>query len=377
SGELQPLPTTLYSFDDSVQAFRTMAQARHIGKIVLGFDETDRGQTVRDAVSEGTVLITGGLGDLGSQLARWLAEQGARSIVLAGRSANDSEENSTVAELRAQGVNVGVEAVDITSSSQLQGLLDRIRATRPPLQAVFHAAGVLHDSVLSKTSWSSYCDTTAPKILGAWNLVRLTQQDPVRLMVFFSSAASVLGSPGQGSYAAGNSFLDALAHHTSSRGMATLSVNWGAWASSGMAARLSAEQTARWTRQGIKPMAPTAALAALQSAIEAGRPQVTVMEMDWEQFLSATPARKDAPLFAELQPPERELHEESPSRDVPAAGRILENLRIAPAFERKSILSAHVKSSARRVLGLREMATVQDSIALQDLGMDSLMALEM
>src|SRR6185437_6304813 len=93
--------------------------------------------------------------------------------------------------------------------------------------------------------------------------------------------------------------------------------------------------------------------------------------------LSATPARKDAPLFAELQPPERELHEESPSRDVPAAGRILENLRIAPAFERKSIWSAHVKSSARRVLGLRETATVQDSIALQDLGMDSLMALEM
>jgi acyl carrier protein len=125
-------------------------------------------------------------------------------------------------------------------------------------------------------------------------------------------------------------------------------------------------------------MAPTAALAALQVAIEAGgRSQVTVMDMDWEQFLSAAPARKDAPLFAELQPLERELHEESPTRSGSAACMILENLRAVPAFERKSILAAHVRSSARRVLGLRETATVQDSIALQDLGMDSLMALEM
>ena len=320
SGELQPLPTTLYSFDDSAQAFRTMAQARHIGKIVLGFDETDRGQSVRDAVGDGTVLITGGLGALGSQLARWLAEQGARSIVLAGRSASDSEANSTIAELRAQGVDVGVEAVDVTSSSQLQQLLDRMRATRPPLRAVFHAAGVLHDSVLSKTSWSSYCETTAPKILGAWNLVRLTEPDPIRLMVFFSSAASVLGSAGQASYAAGNAFLDALAHHSSSRGIPTLSVNWGAWASSGMAARLTAEQTARWTRQGVTPMAPRAALAALHSAIEAGRSQVTVMEIDWEQFLSAAPARGDSPLFDELRPLERELHEESSSGSVSDVG---------------------------------------------------------
>ena len=377
SGELWPLPTTLYSFDDSAQAFRTMAQARHIGKIVLGFDETDRGQSVRDAVRDGTVLITGGLGALGSQLARWLAEQGARSIVLVGRSASDREENSIVAELRKQGVDVGVESVDVTSSSALQELLDRMRATRAPLQAVFHAAGVLHDSVLSKVSWSSYCDTTAPKILGAWNLDRLTQQDPIRLMVFFSSAASVVGSPGQASYAAGNAFLDALAHHRSSRGMATLSVNWGAWASSGMAARLTAEQTARWTRQGIKPMEPHAALAALDLAIKAGRSQVTVMEVDWEQFLGGAGARRDAPLFAELQPLAREPREEPSSDSVSPVETILENLRSVPAFERKSVLSAHVRSSARRVLGLKETATVQDSVALQDLGMDSLMALEM
>lgn len=124
-------------------------------------------------------------------------------------------------------------------------------------------------------------------------------------------------------------------------------------------------------------MAPRAALAALHSAIEAGRSQVTVMEIDWEQFLSAAPARGDAPLFDELRPLERELHEESSSGSVSDAALILENLRTVPAFERKSILSEHVTSSARRVLGLKETAVISDSVALQDLGMDSLMALEM
>ena len=286
TGELQPLPTTMYSFEESAQAFRTMAQARHFGKIVLGFDQADRGRTVREALVDGTVLITGGLGALGSQLARWLAEQGARNIVLAGRTAVDHGHNSTVAELRKQGVDVAVEHVDVAASDQLQELLDRMRATRPPLRAVFHTAGIVHDAVLGNETWSSYCDTTASKVSGAWNLDRLTQQDPIRLMVFFSSAASVLGSPGQGSYAAGNAFLDALSHHRSSRGLATLSVNWGAWASLGMAARLTPEQTARWTRQGMRPLEPHAAFASLHAAVEAGRSQVTVMEMDWEQFLA-------------------------------------------------------------------------------------------
>ncbi|MDR5728643.1 MAG: SDR family NAD(P)-dependent oxidoreductase [Terriglobia bacterium] len=377
TGELQPLPTTLYSIEDAAQAFRTMAQARQIGKIVLGFDSANRGQTVRDAVSDGTVLITGGLGALGSQLARWLAGQGAKHIVLAGRSADDSGENSAVVELRNQGVDVTIERVDVASSSQLQRLLDDIRAARPPLRAVFHAAGVLHDSVLGKESWDSYCETTAPKIQGAWNLDRLTQHDPIRLMVFFSSAASVLGSPGQGSYAAGNAFLDALAHHRSSRGLATLSVNWGAWASSGMAARLTPEQSARWTRQGVIPMEPRAALAALQTAIEAGRSQVTVMDLDWEQFLSAGPARRDVAFFSELQSFEREHREQHRSDHVQPARRIVEELRSAPEFERKFLLSTHIKICARRVLGLRESAPITDSVALQDVGLDSLMALEM
>ncbi len=378
AGELHPLPTALYSFADSTEAFRTMAQARHIGKIVLGVSESEAPVNICDVVSEGTVLVTGGLGALGIETARWLATQGARNIVLAGRSAREGEEHSIVAELRAQGVDVAIEPLDVASAEEVRKLLERIRATRPALRAVFHAAGVVRDSVLGKESWSSYCEATESKIQGAWNLHRLTQNDPIRLMVFFSSAASILGSPGQGSYAAGNAFLDALAHHRACCGLATLSVNWGAWASGGMAARLTPEQSARWIRQGSKPIEPMDALKALKAAIESGLPQVAIMDMDWERFSSERPSRRDAAMFMELRDQEERSHRsEVRSRNDDAEMDIVGSLRSALASDRKSILSAHVKVCARRALGFEEAAMLQDNIPLQDVGLDSLMALEM
>ncbi len=377
TGELRPLPTTLHPFANAAHAFRTMAQTRHIGKIVLGFDGGDTHRSIRDIVSQGTVLITGGQGALGMELAQWLAALGAGNIVLAGRSAVDRGDNPVVAELRNNGVDVTMERADVSSSIELQALLQRIRTTRPPLRAVFHAAGVLQDTVLGKETWSGYRATTSPKIDGAWNLHRQTQPDPVRLMVFFSSAASILGSPGQGSYAAGNAFLDALAHHRASRGMATLSVNWGAWASAGMAARLTPEHSARWKRQGASPMEPGAALAALHQAIEANDTQVAIMDLDWDKFLAATPPRRDMPLFSELRQVVSGQRGTQSTGGVQPLNDILEALRVTPEFEWKFLLSAHIKVCAHRALGLRESATISDSVALQDLGLDSLMALEM
>lgn len=377
SGELLPLPTTLYSFADATHAFRTMAQARHIGKIVLGIGGNGTHRNIRDIVSQGTVLITGGLGALGIELAQWLMLQGAGNIVLAGRSVGDQDNNAVIAELRKNGAEVSVERLDVSSATEVQALLQRIRATGPPLRAVFHAAGVLQDTVLSKETWSGYCQTTSPKIRGAWNLHHLTQPDSVELMVFFSSAASILGSPGQGSYAAGNAFLDALSHHRASRGTATLSVNWGAWASAGMAARLTPEQSARWKRQGASPMQPSAALSALQQSIETGDTQVAIMDLDWEKYLNATPARGDMPFFSEVRSAVPVQPEIQSTGVVPPLNDILAALRSTPEFEWQFLLSAHIKVCARRALGLRESANISDNVVLQELGLDSLMALEM
>jgi myxalamid-type polyketide synthase MxaB len=324
---------------------------------------------LRDIVSGGSVLITGGLGALGGAVAEWLAEMGARSLVLASRHAEAT--HPTVLKLRNKGVDVSIEHVDVVSADQMQELLGRIRSERPPLSAIFHTAGVVQDGVLGRESWTSYVTATATKMEGAWNLHRLTERDPVKLMVFFSSAASIVGSAGQGSYAAANAFLDALAHFRSSRGMDTLSVNWGAWASAGMAARLAPEHLARLERQGVCQLEASAALSAMGSAIEAERTQVAIMDIDWGRFFSNRVSR-DAALFQELRRTER-----AANTDSGGTVRVLDAMLSAPVGDWATLLSLHVKDCARRVLSLGAESVIQERVPLQDIGLDSLMALEM
>lgn len=375
SGELRPLPAALYPIKDASDAFRTMAQARHIGKIVLNLQPNAPQIKVQDLVSRGTVLVTGGLGALGVEVARWLAIRGAKHIVLAGRNATDNGTHAIVDELRRQGIEVGVERVDVADSAQVEALLKKIRAAWPPLRAVFHTAGIVQDSILATESWSNYREVTAAKIDGAWNLDRLTQNDPVECMVFFSSAASVLGSQGQGSYAAGNAFLDALAHRRAARGLRTFSVNWGAWASGGMAARLTPAQAERWARQGVTPMQASDALAALETAIEAGHSQIAVLDADWKKFCSAETSGRNTAFFAELLP--RQI---APHHGVISGTRqegIAEKIASVAIVERGPILAAHIKTCARKALGLEDSVAIADNIPLQEIGLDSLMALEM
>jgi NADPH:quinone reductase-like Zn-dependent oxidoreductase/3-oxoacyl-(acyl-carrier-protein) synthase/acyl carrier protein len=367
-GKLRPLRTTLYAMDDAVQAFRTMAQAAHVGKIVLAHGRMKKAG-IRDIVSNGTVLITGGLGALGGALAEWLAEMGALNLVLASRHAKD--DHPVVLDLRKRGVEVAVEQADVVSAEQMGALLKRIRSEGPPLTAIFHAAGVVQDAVLAREDWSSYTSATATKLEGAWNLHRLTMRDPVKLMVLFSSATSILGSAGQGSYSAANAFLDALAHFRTSRGMETLSVNWGAWGSAGMAARLAPEHFARLERQGIRPLDASAAWSGMESAIEGQRTQVAIMDIDWERFLNNR-AAKDIALFRELgRSPKPE------SSDAAAKVRAQDAILAAAAGDRKALLSLHIKDCARRVLSMDADGAIQDGVPLQDIGLDSLMALEL
>jgi NADPH:quinone reductase-like Zn-dependent oxidoreductase/3-oxoacyl-(acyl-carrier-protein) synthase/acyl carrier protein len=369
AGKLRPLRTTLYSMDDAVQAFRTMAQAGHVGKIVLAHGRMETKDSIREIVSNGTVLITGGLGALGGGLAGWLAEKGARSLVLVSRHAKDDD--PVVLDLRKRGVDVVVERIDVASAEQMGELLNRIRSERAPLTAIFHAAGVVQDAVLGREDWSSYTDATAAKLEGAWNLHRLTMRDPVNLMVLFSSAASILGSAGQGSYSAANAFLDALAHFRTSRGMETLNVNWGAWGSVGMAARLAPEHFSRLERQGIRLLEANAAWSAMESAIERRRTQVAIMDIEWERFLGNR-ASKDTALFQELGEPQK-----SHSSGATAEVRVQDAILGAAVGDRKALLSLHIKDCARRVLSMDADGAIQDEVPLQDIGLDSLMALEL
>jgi acyl carrier protein len=189
-------------------------------------------------------------------------------------------------------------------------------------------------------------------------------------MVFFSSAAGVLGSPGQGSYAAGNTFLDSLAHYRTSRGLATLSVDWGAWAAAGMAARLAPEHAARLQRQGVCLLEAPEALAALEKAIAQRRTQVAVLEVVWDRFLKERPAADHA-LFAELRSPQPKGTERA------TAVSIRDAVLSAPAEDRRLLLANHARDCARRALSLHLGAVVQDDVPLQEIGLDSLMAIDM
>ena len=367
AGRLEPLRTTVYPAEDASGAFRTMAQAGHVGKIVLSRRPEGEPQDLERVVTRGTVLVVGGLGALGGAVAAWLVEKGARRLVLAGRTARADAELLT--SLQAAGADVAFEPMDVTNAEAVGAVLGRIRTSGSPLTAVFHAAGVVQDRVLAGESWESYRRAAAAKMEGAWNLHRLTQADPVELMVFFSSAAGVLGSPGQGSYAAANTFLDALAHDRTARGLTTLSVDWGGWAATGMAARLAPEHAVRLERQGVRLLEANAALAALERAIVERRTQVAVLEIEWDLFLKGR-AAADGALFAELR-------SRGPKRAEPAAISIREVLLNAPAVERKALLVEHVRECARRAMSLHAGAAVRDDVPLQEMGLDSLMAIDM
>ncbi len=218
-GELQPLPCKLFPVERVVDAFRYMQQAKHIGKIAIAYHSP----SVR---SDGTYLITGGLGDLGLLVAKLLAAKGAKHLVLVGRN----QPTSVVIEhLKAQfaDINVLVAQVDIASNAQLAQVLTDIESL-PPLRGVFHAAGILDDGILQQQTWERFEKVLAPKVQGAWNLHVLTRNYPLDFFIMFSSVASLFGSAGQANYAAANSFLDALAHTRKQKGQVALSINWGA-----------------------------------------------------------------------------------------------------------------------------------------------------
>jgi acyl transferase domain-containing protein/acyl carrier protein len=370
AGRLQPLRMQVYPVEEALMAFRTMAQASHIGKVVLsrpsqGDGELENLQTI---VTQGTVLVVGGMGALGREVAAWLVAKGARRLVLAGRTAD--ADAAFIASLRESGAEVAVEQMDLVNPEAIREVLQRIRASGLPLTAIFHVAGMVQDGVLERESWNSYRQAAAVKIEGAWNLHRLTETDPVKLMVFFSSAAGILGSPGQGSYAAGNAFLDALAHYRASRGLETLSVDWGAWAGAGMAARLAPEHAKRLLRQGVRSLEPSAALQTLEKAIAERRTQLAVLDIAWDEFLEQRLA-KDQSFFAEL----RTRQPDAGKREIadPIGAAVLN----APTAERKGLVAAHVRDCARRAMSLPPRAAVPDDVPLQELGLDSLMAIDM
>lgn len=356
-GSLCPLPVRVFDFEDAPEAFRHMAQAKHMGKIVL------RHPAPLGVSADATYLITGGLGALGLHSARWLVEQGARNLLLLGRSAPSLSASTKVAELRAAGVRVEIRSADVTQRGKLETVLREVTAAMPPLRGIIHSAGVLDDGVLTQQTWSRVEKVMAPKVAGAWNLHELTAHSPLDFFICFSSIASTTGSPAQSGYAAGNAFLDALAHYRNARGLRALTVNWGAWPDTGMAATVEAQGRRRGLA-ALRAMSEQDYLASLAQAAANGSVQVTIADVDWGKW--EKPARMLSGLVRHV-----------PAAQVPGpAPDILARLEKAPAANRRKILVDYLREQALEVLGLDKSHFIDQRQSLIRMGLDSLMAVE-
>ncbi|WP_433684725.1 SDR family NAD(P)-dependent oxidoreductase [Nocardia sp. CA-119907] len=229
----------------------------------------------------GTVLITGGLGGIGLILADWLVERGERTLVLAGRGAPEAATAAALDRLRERGARIEVRTLDVCDRDAVADTLDWIARRLPPLHGVVHLAGVRDDGVLDALSAERVRRVLAPKLSGAWHLHELTAALPLRYFLLFSSAAAVVGLPGQSSYGAANAFLDGLAELRRATGQSGLAVAWGPWADTGMVADLGDAELRRLAARGYGLLAASTATSTLDAVLAADlRGSVAVLPLD-------------------------------------------------------------------------------------------------
>ncbi|MBO1419705.1 SDR family oxidoreductase, partial [Streptomyces sp. FH025] len=328
----------------------------------------------------GSVLITGGTGAIAGHVSRWLAERGAERLVLTSRSGPAARGAAALAaEFATAGSAVEIVACDVTDRSALAGLVAWIGETGPALSSVLHTAAVLDDGVVDRLSVGRMETVLAAKAASAALLDELTADLDLDAFVLFSSISSTLGAAGQGNYAAANAYLDALAENRRGRGLAALTVAWGAWAGGGMAESNSVVQ-ARVKRGPMPAMDPQLAARALGEALEGPDALVTVMDVDWAQLASG-PGAADLP----KRPLVRDLPEirqlaaagEATAAVVRSESELAHRLAGLARAEQERVLTEVVRAEVAVVLGHASVDAVEDRRAFKDLGFDSLTAVEL
>lgn len=374
-----PLPHTVFTAEQVVNAFRYMQQAKHIGKVVVAHSHASQSQghphrtasqlgprhsqeerlTCRQ---DGTYLITGGTGGLGLQIARWLIAKGAKHLILISRTGSTRQLAPQLQALQEAGAHIQVVAADVSIKSELEAV---ITALAVPVRGIIHAAGILNDGILIEQTWQQFQEVLAPKTIGAWHLHQLTREHELDFFVMFSSAASLLGSAGQASYAAANAFLDALAHTRKTMNLPGLSINWGPWSHLGLADQAKVRQ--RMHLEGMEAISLQTGLATLEQLILQSSPQVGVIPLDWTQWHAQKGA---SPFWDDLIPP---------TMDNAVANRpsLLHSLEVASAEERQLILMDYIKFEVSKLLGIHPSALADPKVGLTEVGMDSLSIVEL
>ena len=367
AGELTPLPHTVWPLAEIRSAMEVMRGARHIGKNVLRMPPLARDSLRGDR----TYLVTGGLGGIGCAVARWLAGNGAGAIVLNGRRDPDTAALEVIRELRESGADVRVEVVDVTDFAAVDDMLARIDASPAPLGGVVHSVGVLSDGVIENQTWERFEKVLWPKVLGAWHLHQATSNRDLDMFVLFSSVTGVLGNSGQANHAAANAFLDQLAAHRHALGLPGQAIAWGAWSGIGEAEEHRERIERRLAYSGTGWITPEQGIEAFDRLVRQDLTASTVTAVEWSVIAQELEIR---PPFLEdlLVAPRTEDHE---IEDATLFTGLLPQLRDAPAGEKENVLAAFIQRELTAVLRLASPPPT--SAGFFDLGMDSLMAVEL
>lgn len=374
-GVLKPLPYRAFPASRVVDAFRYMQQSKQIGKIVVSFEENGipvpaAKPKLLNLSRNATYLVTGGLGGFGLKTARWLAERGAGHLVLLGRRGTDSPEAAeAIAQLQAAGALVSIKACDVSDAVQLKTVIDEIGRDLPPLKGIVHAAMVLDDGLIRNLDRERFEKVLRPKILGAWNLNRLSQHLPLDLFVLYSSATTFIGNPGQANYVAANLYLESLAASRRSQGLPATAVCWGAIGDVGYLARNKDIKDSLQSRLGGAALSSDKALAQLGEMIAANRSGVAVIDFDWHAVSRLLPALR-SPRFDELRRTAGSNSDSTAGEDIHA---LVANHSEA---EVREILQRLLTEEIAQILRLPADRIPADR-SLYDIGMDSLMGVEL
>ena len=372
AGEYQPLAVTHFPVSRAAEAMRTLFQAQHIGKIVVGFDEPevevqiDAGRDMRLS-GEASYLVTGGLKGFGAVIGNWLSQRGAGTVVLANRSGEPDEEARTlIGEMEGRGTRVEAVSLDVTDAAAVADLFAACANAGRGIRGIVHGAAVIDDSFISQLDRQRLDRVLEPKVAGAINLhnAACMQKSVLDFFLSMSSIAETVGSAGQANYTAANAVLNAVAAWRRAQGLAGQAVAWGAIGGAGFISR--SEALANYLESaGIRPIPAPDAAAALDQLLQARDTTLAYANLDWAAIGRANPAALKNPRTGAMV-----------SQKPGQRSRLQQELMGIARDRWEETLADHIRLDLAKVLKV-EAATIADDRKLSELGLDSLSAFEL